>query len=422
MNSAIKERSEKIEEGIVPEGYKKTKVGIIPEDWEVKKLGEISNIYRGASPRPISDPKWFDKNSNIGWIRISDLTKSDKYLYKTEQYLSKEGIKKSRFVEKNNIIMSICATVGKPIITKIDACIHDGTIVYQNLILDKMFLYYYLDHVEDRWSRYGQTGSQMNLNVGIVSNEQIPNPPLKEQEKISDILSTWDKAIEIIEKLIKEKEEQKKGLMQKLLTGETRLPGFHGEWEEVKLGEVLDIQGGYAFKSKEYLKKGGIPIIRISNIQRNIDIENDIVYYNKLDIDKKFLVEDKDLLIAMSGATTGKTAVYRYNNYAYLNQRVGKFVPNRSKLANEYLIQIVNTKIFAGKLSTRLVVGAQPNISGKDIEILSINLPPLQEQEAIADILSTADKEIELLRELLEAKKNEKKGLMQLLLTGIVRV
>lgn len=210
--------------------------------------------------------------------------------------------------------------------------------------------------------------------------------------------------------------------MQKLLTGETRLPGFHGEWEEVKLGEVLDIQGGYAFKSKEYLKKGGIPIIRISNIQRNIDIENDIVYYNKLDIDKKFLVEDKDLLIAMSGATTGKTAVYRYNNYAYLNQRVGKFVPNRSKLANEYLIQIVNTKIFAGKLSTRLVVGAQPNISGKDIEILSINLPPLQEQEAIADILSTADKEIELLRELLEAKKNEKKGLMQLLLTGIVRV
>lgn len=212
MNSAIKERSEKIEEGIVPEGYKKTKVGIIPEDWEVKKLGEISNIYRGASPRPISDPKWFDKNSNIGWIRISDLTKSDKYLYKTEQYLSKEGIKKSRFVEKNNIIMSICATVGKPIITKIDACIHDGTIVYQNLILDKMFLYYYLDHVEDRWSRYGQTGSQMNLNVGIVSNEQIPNPPLKEQEKISDILSTWDKAIEIIEKLIKEKEEQKKGL------------------------------------------------------------------------------------------------------------------------------------------------------------------------------------------------------------------
>lgn len=192
-------------------------------EWEEVKLGDVSDIYRGASPRPISDQKWFDEDSNIGWVRISDVTKSDKYLYETDQYLSKEGIKKSRFVEKDNIIMSICATVGKPIITKLDVCIHDGFVIYQNPSLNKMFLYYYLEHIESKWIRYGQIGSQMNLNINIVSNEIIKVPKQLEQKAIAEILSTADKEIELLNKLLQAKKEEKKGLMQLLLTGIVRV-------------------------------------------------------------------------------------------------------------------------------------------------------------------------------------------------------
>lgn len=98
MNVEIKERIEAIYSGEVPEGYRKTKIGVIPEDWEVKKIGKITNVLRGASPRPISDPKWFDEDSSVGWVRISDVSKSNKILLKTEQYLSKKGIQKSRLV------------------------------------------------------------------------------------------------------------------------------------------------------------------------------------------------------------------------------------------------------------------------------------------------------------------------------------
>ena len=102
-------------------------------EWEEKIIGEIANIKRGASPRPITDAKWFDEESKVGWVRISDVSKSKKILVETEQYLSNEGIQKNRFIPKGNIIMSICATIGKPIYTGFDVCIHDGFVVFSEL-------------------------------------------------------------------------------------------------------------------------------------------------------------------------------------------------------------------------------------------------------------------------------------------------
>ena len=110
----------------VPEGYKRTEVGVIPEDWKEERIETIAQIHRGASPRPIEDPKWFDYKSNIGWLRISDVTSSGKHLHSTVQKLSEAGIAQSRFVGEKMLVMSICATVGRPIITDIPVCIHDG--------------------------------------------------------------------------------------------------------------------------------------------------------------------------------------------------------------------------------------------------------------------------------------------------------
>jgi len=230
----------------IPQGYKQTKVGVIPEDWKVVKLGDVSTIQRGASPRPIHDLKWYDsKNKNVGWVRISDVSKSRKYLISTIDYFSKDGIANSRFLKSGSVIMSICATIGKPIITAIDTCIHDGFVGFSNLNrINKEFLYYLLSKSEYKFSLLGQTGSQANLNSDLVRITNIALPHLEEQVKIAEILTMWDDAIAKQEQLIKKKQLLKKGLMQQIFSQKLRFKDDNGnnypEWEEKKLGEIIE--------------------------------------------------------------------------------------------------------------------------------------------------------------------------------------
>jgi type I restriction enzyme S subunit len=192
-------------------------------EWEVKALGELAKIQRGASPRPIDSPVWFDRNSEIGWVRISDVTRSGMLLCETTQKLSPLGVQNSRPVSKGSLIMSICATVGRPIITAIDVCIHDGFVVFGDPKADQTFLYYVLRSIEDDWSEHGQTGSQMNLNTNLIKGTEIRIPSLPEQTAIAAILSDMDAEIAALEAKLAKARQVKQGMMQELLTGKTRL-------------------------------------------------------------------------------------------------------------------------------------------------------------------------------------------------------
>ena len=193
------------------------------DDWEVVPLGKLAKIQRGASPRPIDSPVWFDDNSVIGWVRISDVTRSGMYLLETTQRLSPLGVKQSRPVARGSLIMSICATVGRPIIAEIDICIHDGFVVFENLQADQMFLYYVLKWIEPEWSKQGQTGSQMNLNVGLIAGTPVSLPSLSEQTAIAEILSDMDAELAALEQRREKTRLLKQAMMQELLTGRTRL-------------------------------------------------------------------------------------------------------------------------------------------------------------------------------------------------------
>lgn len=194
------------------------------EVWESKSLRELAHIQRGASPRPINSPIWFDESSSVGWVRISDVTRSRMHLCNTEQQLSLLGIQHSRPVAKNSLIMSICATVGRPVITKIDVCIHDGFVVFDNLQSDQLFMYYVLKWIEPDWSKHGQTGSQMNLNTELINNTivDIPSSP-KEQEAIAQILTDIDTELTTLQTRRTKTQALKQAMMQQLLTGQTRL-------------------------------------------------------------------------------------------------------------------------------------------------------------------------------------------------------
>jgi type I restriction enzyme, S subunit len=193
-------------------------------EWVLKRLDQLANIQRGASPRPIDSPIWFDDSSPTGWVRISDVTKAGLFLNETTQRLSALGIQHSRPVQRGSLIMSICATVGRPIITNIDSCIHDGFVVFANLQADKTFLYYVLRSIEPDWSRQGQTGSQMNLNTPLINRTEVRLPPtVEEQAAIAAVLSDMDIELAAFEAKRDKALALKQGMTQELLTGRIRL-------------------------------------------------------------------------------------------------------------------------------------------------------------------------------------------------------
>ena len=275
--------------------------------------------------------------------------------------------------------------------------------------------------------KLGQGAIRANIGQKDLVKVKLLVPPLQEQQKIAKILSTWDKAISTTECLIDNSTQQKKALMQQLLTGKKRLlddegKRFEGEWEQVSLSAVVKVTGGNAFKSTDFKEKG-IPLIKISNIKSDYSVSVESSVFISLDQKyDKFQIKNGDVLIAMSGATTGKIGKYNFDEIAYLNQRVGRFDITEGLTTKSYLFQLLKIPKVQHEILIDAVGGAQPNISNKDIERIKVSIPPLKEQQKIATVLTNADKEIELLEQQLADLQQEKKALMQVLLTGKKRV
>ena len=163
--------------------------------WEQCKLGDLAEIVRGASPRPISDPKWFDNDSNVGWLRIADVTAQDGRIRYLEQKISELGQEKTRVIKTPHLLLSIAATVGKPVINYVPTGVHDGFLIFLNPKFNILYAFWWLEMFREKWNKYGQPGSQVNLNSDLVKNQVINIPNEKEQEKISSFLESLDKII-----------------------------------------------------------------------------------------------------------------------------------------------------------------------------------------------------------------------------------
>lgn len=187
-------------------------------EWERKKLGEMADIVRGASPRPIQDPKWFDDNSDIGWLRISDVTIQNGRIHYLEQKISKAGQEKTRVLEEPHLLLSIAASVGKPVINYVKTGVHDGFLVFKNPNFELEFMFQYLDSFIDTWQCYGQPGTQVNLNSDIVKNADffIPQNP-KEQTAIGNFFRQLDETIALQAAEVEKLNQLKKGLLAAML-------------------------------------------------------------------------------------------------------------------------------------------------------------------------------------------------------------
>ncbi|GAA7851101.1 hypothetical protein HpCOL23_04570 [Helicobacter pylori] len=390
-----------------------------PSNWQRVRLGDICEIKRGASPRPIENPKWFCANSNVGWVRISDISKNSRFLYKTAQKLSKKGIEKSRLVKQNSLIMSMCATIGKPIITKIDTCIHDGFVVFENPKIDLNYLYYFLCYIEKEWLESGQQGSQVNLNVDLIKNKEVFCPKdLNEQIAIANILSDVDRYLYALDALILKKEGVKKALSFELLSQRKRLKGFNQAWQRVRLGDICEFGNGGAYETL-IVENGDFKLISLNSIDINGNLKNTMKRVNFYDNSLK----QDDIVMVLSdvahGDFLGLCAVIPSNDYV-LNQRMGR-LRKRNDCINILFLRLyinANQKYFKmqGQGSSQL------NLSKKAIEDFEILLPPLNEQIAIANILSALDSEIISLKNKKRQFENIKKALNHDLMSAKIRV
>ena len=185
--------------------------------WEQRKLGELADIRRGASPRPIQDEKWFDKNSKIGWLRISDVTEQNGRIHFIEQKLSFAGQEKTLVLNEPHLILSITATIGKPVINYVPTGIHDGFIVFLNLKTDMEFLFQWLEIFRPQWQKLGQSGSQVNINSELVRDQIITLPKSKEEQtQIGNFFKQLDDTIALHQKELAKYQQIKAACLEKM--------------------------------------------------------------------------------------------------------------------------------------------------------------------------------------------------------------
>lgn len=204
-------------------------LGQMPAGWEIKQIKRVSPVLRGASPRPIDDPVYFDDNGEFAWVRIADVTSSETFLEKTTQRLSELGANLSVKLESDSLFLSIAGSVGKPCITKIKCCIHDGFVYFPYLNINTKFLFYIFKSGEP-YKGLGKMGTQLNLNTDTVGSIKIPIPSPSEQRAIADYLDAQTTALDAqkknLEKSIDLLREYRASLITHAVTGKIDVRDF----------------------------------------------------------------------------------------------------------------------------------------------------------------------------------------------------
>lgn len=390
----------------VPKGYKMTEVGLIPEDWEVKKLGDIAEMASGGTPLT-SNPNYY--NGDIPWVSISDMTKGGKHIFATDKYITQLGFNNSacKIFPIGTVLYAMYASLGECSIAGIPLCSSQailGIRVKENL--DNEFLYYYLNYIKNTVKGYGQQGTQPNLNKEIVQNFQIKLPFIDEQRSIARVLSDTDELINALDKLIAKKRDIKKAVMQELLTGKTRLPGFSGKWEVKKLGELFDITAGKDLIRSQYseVASDSFPFPIYANSLSNFGLYG----YSSI-------AQNQAGCITVTARGTLGYACYRISPFVAIGRLL--VLTPKVRLDGFFISELINHSIEFASESTGVPQLTSPQLSKCDLSI-----PSPEEQVAIAQVLSDMDREITALEQRRDKTEAIKQGMMQELLTGRIRL
>ena len=409
---------------VVPPGYKQTEVGMIPEEWEVVKLGDIiKNTQLGINAKSSVNTK------GIPLLKMGNLTKGGFDFEKLENISNNTENINEYYLKFGDFLFNTRNTpelVGKSAVWKWN----DSKIIFNNNIMrinfnqniDSFFYGFYFAS-DTGWKQLKKI-SKGTTSVGAIYNKdliklKVPLPPLTEQQKIAAILTSVDNKIEIIDEQIAKTEMLKKGLMQKLLSEgightefrESEVGRIPKEWEVVRQGDVAKFFNGRAYKLSEW-EEEGTPVIRLQNLTGS----GTEYYYSTMKLPEHQYVYNGDLIYMWSATFgvyiwKGEKAIYHYHIWKV------ECSNSLDKMYMYYSLDKLTEKLKQSSHGATML-----HITKSGMEKTLMALPPITEQKQIAKILSTTDDKLDTLRAKKEKYESLKKGLMQKLLTGEVRV
>ena len=400
---AIKEKNN------ISAGYKDSAVGVIPQEWEVKRLGTIAKCFSGGTPKSESEEMY---GGTIPFIRSGEIHSN-----KTALFLTDDGLRKSsaKMVDVGDLIFALYgANSGDCAISQINGAINQAILCIRSSSVINPFLHPYLELQKDRYIAKYLQGGQGNLSGEIVCSYTIPVPPMEEQRKIAEILGVWDEAIEKQSRLIEKLELRKRALMQRLLTGRTRLSGFNTPWQKIKLGEI--------FKERNETRCEELPLLSITADKGVIlQSESDKKDTSNDDKSKYKRICPNDIGYNTMRMWQGRSALSSLEGivspaYTIVTPKVDVDMMFVSELIKQPRI------VYDFWTHSQGLVGDTLNCKFHDFSQVKVAIPSLSEQKAIAELLMAADNEIAIHRKELDALHQQKCGLMQQLLTGKTRV
>ncbi|HIF9148770.1 TPA: restriction endonuclease subunit S [Photobacterium damselae] len=404
----------------------------IPNGWAVTLLDSAAERCSGHTPSKSFSEYW---NGGIKWISLADSFRLDNgYVYETDKEISQLGIDNSSAVihPKGTVVLSRDAGVGKSGVMAEPMAVSQHFIAWKcdaNKKVHNWFLYNWLQFHKPTFERQAVGSTIKTIGLPFFKKLKIALPPYVEQRKIAQILSTWDRGIATTEKLIDASKQQKKALMQQLLTGKKRLidpetgKAFEGDWEEVKLGDICLVNP----KKANEPKNGLVSFIPMDAVSEDAKLlRNEVKQYSE--VAKGFTAFiDGDVLVAKITPCfeNGKGAqVFGLENGIGFGSTEFHVLRAKKNICSQFIYFITNTSGFRirGEMNMQGSAG-QKRVTTDYLKLYKMTIPKeLAEQQKIASVLTAADKEIELLEAKLAHFKQEKKALMQQLLTGKRRV
>lgn len=398
-------------------------------EWQSKQLGKLSTILRGGSPRPI-DSYLTTEQDGLHWLKIGDVDKESKYISRTEARVKVTALSKTREVHPGDLIMSNSMSFGRPYIMQIKSCIHDGWIAVTSITdsVNLDYLYYFIlsNSAQTYFTNAAAGGGIKNLNADIIKLLPVSYPELKdEQQKIVDCLTSIDELLTAQTQKLDALKRHKKGLMQQLFPseGETelklRFSEFRGKLTKSKIGKVVDLLSGYAFKS-EYFSENGTKLLTPKNFTKegSASFKEGNTKYTSEIVDEKYICEGGDLLLLLTDLTPtcemlGRPLQLKQSDgKVLLNQRIVKITPKGSVNIN-FLHYFFSTDSYRQRIKATATGSTVRHSSNKIISGTDVYLPTEPEQQKIADCLSSIDELITAQTQKIEALKAHKKGLMQ---------
>lgn len=382
---------------------------------KVVAIKSIADVSSGNTPSRRKSEYW---NGSIPWITTGELESG--YVTASKECVTEKALKETalKLYHKGTVLIAMYGqgkTRGTAAVLGIEATVNQACAALTVHSGCSKFLFYQLQNSYHAIRRLSNTGNQENLNAEIIKNFKIPWPDELEQQKIAAILSTQDKVIELKEKLLAQKQQQKKYLMQQLLTGKKRLPGFCEKWTRKQLGEL--------FENRVEINRSDLGLLAITSTRG-------ILPRDCLDL-KDNSSEDKSKYLRICPGDIGYNTMRMWQGVSAYSEYEGIVSPAYTILApmegvySRYFAYLFKTQsvIFSFYRFSQGLVDDTRNLKYENFKKISVSIPSkVAEQRAIVQILSTADHEIDLLQKSIEAEKQKKKALMQLLLTGKVSV